>query len=261
MNNKNLQFALREWWRELTHPIAVVSLLGSGVITGFIGPFETSETLAFMPRLLFWMIMIFATYAIAALTVQLLLLLLKNTGFYTRTAALSLGNCITVSLTVLLINQIVFGSFPDQSDALGFLGTLWAIIIVLTAVLSFAEHRKLAHAQEAPFDTNSKALPPILARLPVEKRGVLYALTVEDHYVRVRTSAGEAMLLMRLRDAIAETGEMRGAQVHRSHWVSFDHIASVARKGDRAILTLVDGSEIPVSRTNLPKIKEAGLLP
>ena len=66
---------------------------------------------------------------------------------------------------------------------------------------------------------------------------------------------------MRLSDAVKEVGPNPGAQVHRSHWVSFDQVENVRRTSDRAILTMRSGAEIPVSRANLPKIKEAGLLP
>jgi DNA-binding LytR/AlgR family response regulator len=89
----------------------------------------------------------------------------------------------------------------------------------------------------------------------------LVALTVEDHYVRVRTTQAESMLLMRLSDAIREVGDTPGARVHRSHWVAFAQVRSAVRKGDRVLLTMVTGDQIPVSRANVARIKEAGLLP
>lgn len=69
------------------------------------------------------------------------------------------------------------------------------------------------------------------------------------------------MVLMRLSDAMKETGNIPGAQVHRSHWVAFKAVTAARREGDRAILTLSSGVDIPVSRANLSKVKEAGLLP
>jgi DNA-binding LytR/AlgR family response regulator len=65
---------------------------------------------------------------------------------------------------------------------------------------------------------------------------------------------------MRLADAIAETEGCTGLQVHRSHWVALDHIAAARREGARGVLTLVDGREIPVSRTYVPSLRDAGLL-
>jgi len=72
---------------------------------------------------------------------------------------------------------------------------------------------------------------------------------------------GESLVLLRLSDAIREVGDTAGAQVHRSHWVAWDAITAARREGDRAILTLKTGTEIPVSRANLGKIKDAGFLP
>ena len=100
-----------------------------------------------------------------------------------------------------------------------------------------------------------------LRRLPVEKRGRLISISVADHYVEVATSAGSALILMRLTDAMAETGDTPGLQVHRSHWVAIGEVTAARRDGARAILTLSDGRDIPVSRTYVPAVKEAGLLP
>jgi lipoyl(octanoyl) transferase len=69
------------------------------------------------------------------------------------------------------------------------------------------------------------------------------------------------MLLMRLSDAIHEVDHLHGAQVHRSYWAAFDQVASARKERDRVILTMTTGDEVPVSRANLPKIKEAGLWP
>jgi len=66
---------------------------------------------------------------------------------------------------------------------------------------------------------------------------------------------------MRLSDAIRETGSAAGLQVHRSHWVALDAITQVRKKGDGAILTLRDQTEVPVSRSNMSAIKEAGFFP
>jgi len=100
----------------------------------------------------------------------------------------------------------------------------------------------------------------ILSRLPFEKRGDLVAMTVEDHYVRVTTTKGHEMILIRLTDAIAEVGDVAGLQVHRSHWVALNHIAQVDRDKDRARLTLSNGASVPVSRTYMPQLRQAGLL-
>ena len=96
-------------------------------------------------------------------------------------------------------------------------------------------------------------------KLPHRLRSAaIRALTAEDHYLRVRTERGEALILMRLSDAIAACEALDGARTHRSWWVARDAVAD-AKKGDgRATLILTDGTEAPVSRTYYPALRDAG---
>jgi hypothetical protein len=90
------------------------------------------------------------------------------------------------------------------------------------------------------------------------RRADIHALTAEDHYLRVRTQAGEALILMRLTDAIAACEALDGARTHRSWWVARPAVRD-AKKGDgRGTLILADGTEAPVSRTYYPALREAG---
>jgi hypothetical protein len=87
-------------------------------------------------------------------------------------------------------------------------------------------------------------------RLPLPLQAArLLALAAEDHYLRVYTDVGNTMILMRLSDAIAELGGERGAQTHRSWWVARDAVSKAVRGDGKAVLTLSDGTEAPVSRT------------
>jgi DNA-binding LytR/AlgR family response regulator len=98
-------------------------------------------------------------------------------------------------------------------------------------------------------------------RLPPKLRGAaIWAVEAEDHYLRLHTSRGQDLILMRLSDAIAELDGIEGAQVHRSWWVARSAIADIARADGRATLTLQDGSEVPVSRTYAKLLREAGWL-
>ena len=118
---------------------------------------------------------------------------------------------------------------------------------------------RLAYWGAEPAGAAASATPPILARLQPARRGRLLSLSAEDDYVRVRTTAGEALVLMRLGDAVAEAAP--GLRVHRSHWVARAAVAEARRAGDGAVLTLRTGEEIPVSRANLPRLRETGLAP
>jgi hypothetical protein len=101
--------------------------------------------------------------------------------------------------------------------------------------------------------------PKFLERLPVRLRGgEIYAVEAEDHYLRIHTSVGSDLILMRLSDAIAELEGIEGAQTHRSWWVAKSALADVKKGDGRAVLKLKDGAEAPVSRTYLRALREAG---
>lgn len=96
-------------------------------------------------------------------------------------------------------------------------------------------------------------------RLPAKiMGGAIWAVSAEDHYLRVHTSRGADMILMRLADAMAELEGVEGAQVHRSWWVAKDGVAEVKRDGARVTLVLKNGAEAPVSRPNVKALKAAG---
>ena len=85
-------------------------------------------------------------------------------------------------------------------------------------------------------------------------------MSAEDHYLRVHTSAGETMILMRLADAIRELAGIDGLQVHRSWWVARQGLADATRTDGKLLLKLKSGAEAPVSRTYIKAVKDAGWL-
>jgi hypothetical protein len=110
-----------------------------------------------------------------------------------------------------------------------------------------------------PVTAASTAPAKFLDRLPIKLRGAdVWAVEAEDHYLRLHTSKGQDLILMRLADAIAELEGIEGAQVHRSWWVARDAIADAKRGDGRATLTLKDGAEAPVSRTYARLLRERG---
>lgn len=96
-------------------------------------------------------------------------------------------------------------------------------------------------------------------KLPVRLRTAdILALQSEDHYLRVHTARGDALILMRLSDAIAAVEGLDGAQTHRSWWVARAAIDNAAKSGGRAELTLTGGITAPVSRSFYPEIRDRG---
>ena len=90
----------------------------------------------------------------------------------------------------------------------------------------------------------------LTAKLPVAlRRARLIALSAEDHYLKVHTDRGEALILMGLSQAAAALGPGRGVRIHRSHWVAFDALPADGYKRSAGVLHLDGGLTLPVSRT------------
>ncbi len=247
----------------MTQPLTLVALAAVAGVMALMGPFGTDDLLGLGPRALYWGVTVVTTYGAGALIHDLLAPRTRARPMAVQVLAAGLATGGAVSLLVVAVNALTFGWVPDAKELPPFLGSVLGICVIVSATLHFAARELRARAPQAGAPPAPAPLPavPLLDRLPLDKRGALVALSVEDHYVRIRTVKGEDLRLMRLSDAIREVGTTPGAQVHRSHWVAFGQVTAARRDGDRAILTLSTGEEIPVSRANLPRIREAGLLP
>jgi hypothetical protein len=245
------QHTLRELRAHMMQPLALLIFAGVSVILALIAPTGPNLPAGPLHRFVYWGLIVVVTYAIGYLAQWI------ASNRFTGAAQIAVSVLITAAganVTVLLVGWTVLSATPAAGDLPLFIARTTAIAVIISVILHL-----LPAAQ--PATPVPRQPPALLSRLPLDKRGALVALSVEDHYVRVRTTSGEDVLLMRLSDAIRETGDTSGLQVHRSHWVARDQVTSARRKGDGAVLSMRSGPDIPVSRANIPALKEAGLLP
>ncbi|VVT04644.1 LytTR family DNA-binding domain-containing protein [Hoeflea sp. EC-HK425] len=290
MSDTLLQSTLRELRALLLRPrlwLVFALVVGLFVLTG---PFGTYERLAFPTRLGYWLVLHAVTWACAltcivffdaALGKRLpsrMSRMLVGAAF----AALPVGLAITVINFALLMRPLnlerivenALVSLPisiafclltwlslsgsDQADPEAAPGTAEPPALDGARAASIAD-APAAQAREA--GTGRPDLPDrpaLLDRLPANKRGTLIRLEVQDHYVLAVTSRGTDLLLMRLGDAINETGNDTGQQIHRSHWVSDAGVRKIIRQGGknpRLAVETVDGQTLPVSRSQLAEVR------
>ncbi len=115
-------------------------------------------------------------------------------------------------------------------------------------------------AEPAPVPAAPPSIPPpnpLFDQLPPELGSEIIALEMEDHYVRVHTALGSALVLMRLRDAMVLIGDLEGMQVHRSWWVARGAVEDVLRDGRNVRLKLARDVEAPVARANVATLRDA----
>lgn len=250
MDKRQLQPALREWRDHMSAPLTLLVFVAVAIVLTIVVPFGAAAEIPAVGRFGYWLLIVVTTYGAGAFINGMVgRLLTRSLPMVIAVSCFTTGAAISVLVTG--INYAVLGHLPALSDLPIYLGNIFVIAFIIAG---------LFYALSKP-DAVTTALPPsILDRLPYDKRGRLMALSVEDHYVRIMTSKGADVVLLRLTDAMRETGDVAGLQVHRSHWIAIWAVKSVRRDGDRAIMTLTTGEDIPVSRRYMPDIKEAGLL-
>ena len=102
----------------------------------------------------------------------------------------------------------------------------------------------------------------VVRRLPASIGRDVVALQAEDHYVRVHTRLGEALVLASLSDAIedVEHSGIQGQRTHRSWWVASNGVVSHEQRGRQLVLILLNGVRAPVSLTYRQLAEARGLI-
>jgi hypothetical protein len=254
-----LQFAKRQMQGTLTSPILWVALAAAAAVFGMVGPFGTYEALSLPARLGYWALVAVTTYLIGFLCVTLLEAHLRSNETRPSTAAFAVYGAVAglpVTLVVYLINMWVF-----DTTVIGF-GLLLAYTVPLSAIASgcVAYFSIALHSAPSLEPSTAPQRPPLLDRLPPERRGELYYLTMQDHYVEVVTSNGISLVLLRLADAIKETTPVEGVQIHRSHWIARNAVRETERRGDSLVVKMANGTTLPVSRSRRKALRDAGLV-
>lgn len=228
-----------------------------GLFMASVGAFGTDE-IALPVRYLYWTAIMLAGGAIgAALSAGLDHRRWFAESTTRRVAALTLALSVPQTLVVWTASRLILGHGWDPRV----LAPLFPAVMIVSAAVMTLDH--VARRRPPPLAPRS-AEPPrprLLERLPLRLRGAeIYALQAEDHYLRVHTSAGSELLLLRLSDALNEVEGLDGARTHRSWWVAKAGVADASTVGRRGVLMLKTGVEAPISRTHVRSLREGGWL-
>lgn len=249
----SLQDQIRQW------AIRAVWIIAIGTFLAILGPYGTGRV--GWPQVWVYWVGLIALGAIVGWTAgPLTQRLFPDLPRWTHYAMTALCISVPVTVAVFTINVLLQGRVPWAD-----LPITWFFVLVICAFVTgiawLADYLRQLRMAASVEGTNAAAtaLPALTEKLPHRlRRARLISMSAEDHYLRVRTSDGEALILMRLSDAIAACSGLDGTQVHRSWWVARSAVTD-ARKGDgRGTLILEDGTEVPVSRSFYPGLRDAG---
>lgn len=236
----------------------------AALLFGILGPFGTHVLMAFGARLAYWLV----TAAAIGGPIALTLWALRRHVFTGRLPWWVSGLVAVLAvLPGLLVVEAALAFWAPHAAQYVTVPELAVQILILNLLGVGAENllrTLLANRPEA--EAAGPAAPtaatvPFADRLPPHLAGArLLALQAEDHYLRIHTAAGEALIHMRLSEAVARLGAVDGLQVHRSHWVARAALAGTERREGRLFLRLEGGLLVPVSRSFRARLAAANWL-
>lgn len=269
-----MRLTIREWFSARFLALHLLAFLVAISLLVFLGPLGTWESLSVSDRLAFWATSVGVNWILAhfAIIVTLRTLQRRPWPLWAGVLLASLAAALPGTGIVWLVVDWYMDYRPTDPSGLGTLFLqVWVLHLIIGSgaciLVRFFMKRWKAEIGPTPPDRpadeekSSPATPEpaLLARLPAESRAELLHLRMQDHYVEVHTAAGMELLLLRFRDALREVENVNGLRVHRSHWVARAAVVGVERRrGGGLMLHLVNGNEVPVSRSFVHVLKAEG---
>lgn len=266
----------REWATDMAIATAI------GVFLGVIGPFGSFNSGPAEMRIAFWTIDVWIGFIVISTTVRLSMraaLRFDLPAWFALPVGVAIG-CGPLMILISLFSSLFWPSVHSHMGSLlGQYGQILAISEPCAFAYYFLADRGMRTAVgsaqhhpgpsvQAPVRAAGPPAPPILGetspafldRLPPRLGRDLICLQMEDHYVRAHTPRGSDLILIPLKDAIAELSDTEGLQVHRSWWVARRAVTRPVASGRNLSLNLSNGLEVPVSRASVAKLRAAGWL-
>ncbi len=225
----------------------MLTCLAAGIVLGILAPFDTNR-LSTMFRFTYWIGLCLAGGLGASATDYIAHKLKKDLSIWPCAFFQSITAAMAVFAVIIWLTYHLGGSFQDPFDAVMTFFYIWVISMTISSIGALMRQRD-------DVGDSAPSRPTLYERLPPKLRSAeIYALAAEDHYVRVITSKGDELILMRLSDAIKETTPLKGLSPHRSYWVSEGGVKSVKKSE----LILHTEQAVPISRSGMKLVRGAG---
>lgn len=243
-------------------PTPVIAWVLISALIAYSGPFGTYSGYPLLQRTLYWSVVVAISIIGGVITRVIVQRRLRGHSYWIS-ALLTSALMALVLAGPLTVFTAFMVSDTDQHIP-GFAQMMFFVFIVAVGISAFrtllSPVPEAGQEDQSPPADDDGEMPRLLARVDAALRGDVIRLAVYDHYVSLVTPAGEAKLLMRFSDAIAELEGVDGLQVHRSHWVAVPAVVGADCTGGRVFLKMADGAQVPVSRNFRPDVEARGLL-
>ena len=178
----------------------LLAAVGVGLFLSFVGAFGT-DNVPFLPRSLY-MIAISAGGAALGMGTYSLATRIPVVSRHLWLTGLAGGLIMTppMGVYVWLVSSWLEKTGPKSEELLGYVAYSSVICVVSSLVAAFLNRPRLVVVQAKPVQA---ATVRFLERLPLKLRGAeVWAVEAEDHYLRLHTSKGQDLILLRDRKSV-----------------------------------------------------------
>lgn len=232
---------------------ALLMLPVVGLVIGLTGPFASYTDMALWPRIAHFVLCVIVI-GTATLVVSYIVARRFFQGYWPLWAALTVDLALVIPGAVVIYASL--GHFaPNVLDHFDPIHLLWQNLLIgmiFRALSLLASWRRIGEGRYTHDEKLTAATKAKLnERLPLALRTAqILALSSEDHYLRVHTPSGEALIHMTLAAAAQLLPD--GFQIHRSHWIARAGIKSA----NNAKVELITGLCLPISRHRFKEFYE-----
>lgn len=249
-------------WRARTKELGV--LVAIGTFLTFMNPFNSVGGMPFVYGWLFWTGLIIYGSVVGSITVRLIANKLPMKYWWVLFIVAPPIIAAFVSPAIMAIQWLNGAPIPWQ-----YVPRLYGLVLIISLAMTgmgylidragLSKSPVYSEEEESGQSRNPEQL--FLQRLPARYANAeLYAVESDDHYLRIHTSLGQELILMRLSDAVRELEGLDGAQIHRSWWVARKGVKDILRADGKVSLKLQNDAIATVSRPNVKRLKEDGWL-
>ncbi len=240
--------------------IEALAALLVGLAFGVMAPFGTAAGSPPAGRFTYWLLAIGFNWA----QISIALFLVRRSALTRNWGPVRLGLGVAgavslpASFEIIWLDHYFFGTTIGNLSGLAeiYLYVFLVSVLITVPALLIQESQSPAPAVLPP--AAPAAAPTFFDRIPPALGSGLIVLEMEDHYLRIHTDRGSDLILCRFGDALRELAGFDGLQVHRSWYVARAAIRATRKDGQKMVVTLSNGMDVPVSRNFQKALRNAG---
>ncbi|TNF22493.1 MAG: LytTR family transcriptional regulator [Rhodobacteraceae bacterium] len=227
--------------------ISLAVFLGLTAVAVVAEPFGTHGALGLFARLTYWSIVVGASIVAGSVFDEVSQWIDAGTASWRVPLRAAAMMALAYTPFIVLVSK-VFVFFGAPLRAYAPLIFLYSGVVSLTvySVIHVLRPHLRDPADPAP---DPESQPPRLAQRLACPDVTIYRISASDHLTEVATDQGVERIRLRFADAVTEMDPVPGTCVHRSHWVVLTAVTGTVRRNGKVYVTLVNGEELPVSRT------------